>query len=309
MVALSTADFANYEVKRRSSAMYTLQRRQVKDKLRQLAQEIEAIVGADLDGLQTVFSDEAPSLVNHHSVDSQWLTWLRSDEASSKLRSLQGELKLTAPDALDIAPHHRHAHLAVVVDDRFLETSLRIHRRAMVDRENLAARVKDSWARDGIVELLKGCGPGYCFGAVSGRELPAQDVAEANAESVNAWVSAAQGYDWLCVAATCSIEDAEALGEGLAAACAERLQPLLALYRFVAWAQDNDHIAAKKAIKEARAEQQRAGFAKGDQVRILAGLWAGRRGTIEDVDKKGGVKVAVGLVSVKVKVDEVAALS
>lgn len=308
MVALSKTDFANYEVKRRSSAMYTLQRRQVKDKLQQLAQEIAAILGSALDGLQTVFSDEAPSLVNHHSVDRQWLTWLRSDEASAKLRSLQGELKLTAPDALDMAPHHRHAHLAVVVDERFLETSLRIHRRAMVDRENFAARVKDSWARDGIIDLLKACGDGYTFGAVNDREIPEQPVSEASAESLADWLSAGQDSDWLCVTASCSIEDVEALGDGLAAACVERLQPLLDLYRFVAWAQDNDHIAAKKAIKEAKAEQQRAGFSKGDQVRILAGLWAGRRGTIEDVDKKGGVKVAVGLVSVKVKVDEVASV-
>ena len=306
MVVLSKEDFANYEIKRRSSAMYTLQRRQVKDKLRQLSLEIEAILGADLNGLSTVFSDAAPSLANHHSVDRQWLSWLRSDEASAKLRALQGELKLTDPDALDMAPHHRHAQLAVVVDERFLETSLRIHRRSMVDRENFAARVKDSWARDGMIELLKACGDGYSFGAVNARDLPEQVVAEASADSLNSWLRDGEDRDWICVTATCSIEDVEALGEGLAPACVERLQPLLALYRFVAWAQDNDHIEAKKAIKEAKAEKTRAGFSKGDQVRILAGLWAGRRGTIEDVDKKGGVKVSVGLVSVKVKVDEVA---
>ncbi len=309
-MALSRDDFAQYETKRRSSAMYTLPRRQVKDKLRALSVEMHALLGDALADLQTVLSDESPGLVNHHSVDRQWLSWLRNDEAGAKLRTLQGELNLRAPDALDMAPHHRHAQLAVVVDERFLETSLRIHRRAMIDRENLSARLKDSWSRDGIIDLLKACGAGYSFGLCSGRALPEQDVTLASAETLaSSWSSdAAKDSEWICVAASCSIEDVEALGEGLAAACVERLQPLLALYRYIAWAQDNDHIAAKKAIKEAKVEQQRAGLSKGDQVRILAGLWAGRRGTVEDIDKKGVVKVAVGLVSVKVQVDEVAAV-
>lgn len=305
-MALSKEEFANYEPKRRTSAMFTLQRRQVKDKLRLLGHEIQAQLGDDLTGLQEYYSDEAPSLVNHHKVDSQWLCWLRSDDAIVKLRALQGELKLSAPDALDIALHHRHAHLAVVVDDRFLETSLRIHRRALVDRENLSARNKDTWSRDGLIDLLRACGPGFFFGAVNDREIPERDVAEADASSLQQMLQEGQEHHWLTVSASCSIEDVEALGEGLAAACAERLQPLLALYRFIAWSPDNDHIAAKKAIKEAKAEQQRAGFNKGDQVRILAGLWAGRRGTVEDIDKKGSIKVAVGLVSVRVTADEVA---
>ncbi len=302
----SAEDFETYEPARRTSAMYTLQRRAVKDKLTALAAQAGAVLGEQLAGLQEDYSDEAPGLVNNRRVDSQWLTWLRGPEAQQKLRALQDKIQLSAPDALDIAPHHKHAHLAVVVDDRRLETSLRIHRRAQVDRDNLTTRLKESWAREAVAEHLNNCGAGFSFGAVEGRDLPETPVAEADAAAVQRWLDAGAESEWLVVSASCSIDDATALGAQVGEACAERLAPLLALYRFVAWSPDNDHVGAKKAIKEIKAEAKKSGFKKGDGVRILAGMWQGRRGTVEGVDKKGGLKVTVGLVTVKVDASEVA---
>lgn len=303
-------DFATYEPPRRSSAMYTLKRRAVKDKLGRLADRLDQLlgIGLGLHGSRRELSDDAPGLVNNRCVDSQWLSWLRGPEQQVQLKALQDEIKLTAPDALDIAVHHKHAQIAVVVDERGLETSLRIHRRARVDRDNLTAKLKEGWARDAMAELLRRCGEGYAMGAVDGRALPEQGLGELRGDDVAAWIEQGAAREWLVVCATCSVDDAVALGPQVAEACAERLAPLCDLYRFAAWAPDNDHVGAKKAIKEARAEQKRGGFKKGDAVRILAGLWSGQRGTVEDIDKKGALKVLVGLVTVKVDQSEVAPL-
>lgn len=296
-------DFENYRPERRTSAMYTLQRRAVKEKLGKIASRVQELLGDQLNGLVAGLSDEAPGLSNKRCVDSQWLTFQRDAEAQTHLRSLLDEIKLTAPGALDVAPHHKHAHLAVVVDDRGLETSLRLHRQARVDRENLAARLKERWAREAFVEHMQQCGEGFSFAAVNGRDLPEIAVGQINADNVQEQVNV--DSEWIALTATCSVDDAAALGEMVADACAERLTALLPLYRFVAWSKDNDHIAAHKAIKEAKAEKQRGGFKKGDQVRILAGLWSGRNGLIEEVDKKGSLKVLVGLVSVRVDASDV----
>ncbi|MBN2362150.1 MAG: hypothetical protein JXR83_22050 [Deltaproteobacteria bacterium] len=299
-------DFALYRPERRTSAMYTLKRRAVKDKLRALEECLRSALGASLDGLAAEFSDDSPSLVNHHCVDRQWLCWLRDAAAQQRLRSLLDKIKLTAPDALDVAAHHKHAHLALVVDERGVEVGLRLHRRASVDRENLAARLKEGWARDGLARLIGRCGEGALFGACDGRELPTVAAAAASAEAMATLADEAAGREWLAVCALTPADDAVAAGAALAESCGQRLHALAEIYRFCAWTPDNDHIAARKAIKEAGTGQQKSGFKKGDRVRILAGLWSGRSGTVEEIDRKGGLKVLVGLVAVKVDVSEVA---
>ena len=300
---LTSEDFEQYLPERRTSAMYTLKRRAVKEKLVAISEAIQAQLGEALQGLSPELSDEAPGLTNKRCVDRQWLTFQRDAEAQSRLRIFLNEIKLSAPDALDVALFRKHAHLAVVVDERFLETSLRVQRRARLDRENLAARMKEGWARERLVELLRACGAGFTFGLVDDRELPETQVEAVAPDDVPGLLADGAERGWLVVAATCSIEDAVALGADVSAACAERLAPLLELYRFAAWSPDNDHIAAKKAIKEAKAASRQS-FKKGERVRILAGMWSGRTGAVEEVDKKGRVKVAVGLVSVWVEEGE-----
>jgi hypothetical protein len=302
---LSGDDFALYRPERRTSAMYTLKRRGVKDKLRALEALLRPQLGAAGEGLSADFSDDSPSLVNHHCVDRQWLYWLRDAAAQARLKGLLDEIKLTAPDALDVAPHHKHLHLALVVDERGVEAGLRMHRRASVDRENLSARLREGWARDNLAKLVGRCGAGTCFGLCNGRELPDAAVATASADDLAALVDAAADREWLAVLRLWPADEAVALGAALADQCGQQLAVLTEIYRFGAWSPDNDHIAARKAIKEAKAEQQKSGFKKGDRVRILAGLWSGRSGTIEEIDRKGGLKVLVGLVAVKVDVSEV----
>lgn len=301
-------DFALYRPERRTSAMYTLKRRVVKDKLRALEALLRPALGAALDGLSADYSDDSPSLVNHHCVDRQWLYWQRDAAAQQRLKGLLEEIKLTAPDALDVAAHHKHVHLALVVDERGVEIGLRLHRRASVDRENLAARLKESWARGTLAELINRCGDGAVFGACNGRELPTTVAADASADAVSSLVDGAAEREWLVVSALCTPDDAVARGAALIDLCRAKLTALADIFRFCAWTPDNDHIAARKAIKEAKAEQQKSGFKKGDRVRILAGLWSGRSGTIEEIDRKGGLKVLVGLVAVKVDVSEVSAV-
>lgn len=300
-------EFAVYVPACRTSAMYTLKRRAVKDKLKALAAELKLAMAHALEGLAAELSDESPGLSNNRCVDSQWLTFARDEAARLRLRTLLEEIKLTAPDALDVAPHHRHAHLAVVVDDRGLEVSLRIHRRANVDRENLAARLRDAFARDTFVALLKHLPAGFCFGLVDGRALPDTPVANASGEAMDQVVAHLHDAEWFAVTGLWRAEEAAGIGDGTQDAIVERLRVLNDLYRFAAWSPDNDHIAARKAIKEARVVEQQQGFKKGDKVRILAGLFGGQSGTVDDVDKKGVLRLRVGTVTVKVSAGDVAA--
>ena len=56
---------------------------------------------------------------------------------------------------------------------------------------------------------------------------------------------------------------------------------------------------------EGEAGQAAEGLAKNDAVRIIRGMFAGKSGVVQEVDAKGGLRVLVGKVAVKVDAEDV----
>jgi transcription antitermination factor NusG len=100
--------------------------------------------------------------------------------------------------------------------------------------------------------------------------------------------------------------DALAAGPSFVALARERLIALLPLYRFIAWSRDNDFVSMREALQKEKQQRRQKGLAKHDPVRIVRGMFAGKTGVVQEVDARGGIKVLVGKVAVKIDVEDVA---
>ena len=78
------------------------------------------------------------------------------------------------------------------------------------------------------------------------------------------------------------------------------------LYEFIAWSRDNDHHELKEALREQKqkAEKQFKQLGVGDRVRIVRGLASGKIGIIDSIEKKGVVKVRIGMLVMSSKMEE-----
>jgi transcription antitermination factor NusG len=83
------------------------------------------------------------------------------------------------------------------------------------------------------------------------------------------------------------------------------LLSLLPIYRFVAWSRDNDFVSMREALQKEKQQKRQKGLAKNDAVRIIRGMFAGKQGVVQEVDAKGGLRVLVGKVAVKLDAEDV----
>ncbi|MEW5848625.1 MAG: hypothetical protein AB2A00_07410 [Myxococcota bacterium] len=288
-------DFETYRPQHRTSAMYTLARRQVRDKLKVLMTEVQARLGEEAVAFDTVFSSETPSLENNRSVAEQGVYLIRSKADQEGVRALVEKLSLRSTVALDVAVFHKHAALGLVVDDVGIKSLLSLHPRGQVDRQNLKARLSEGWAQDAYAKLLQGL-PGD-FTLV----LPGAEAMDSSKVTVDVVLELQKALETDAPMTVFRQHPRTTATDALPEVLAADLRTLLPVYRFGAWARDHDFIQAQKAIKEHKQEARKATqYQVGDRVKILSGLWSGRQGTVEEVDKKGVLKVQVGLVSVKV---------
>ncbi|MBI5494138.1 MAG: hypothetical protein HY904_03870 [Deltaproteobacteria bacterium] len=289
-------DFDTYLADHRGSATFTLQRRLVKDKLRALMSEVMAQVGESARGLELVFSSEVPSLENGRCVAEQGAYLIRGATDREAVKALVEKMSLRSAMALDVAEFHKHASIGVVVDDTGLRALLAFHPRGQVDRQNLKAKLGESWAVDAFLAQLQALPEGFRV-LLPGMPAPVAPAELARA-AVEECVRALEGDAMLLAT---HVRPRDGARGALAEVLTADLQALLALYRFSAWAPDHDQIHAVKQAKQQREESRKADFQPGMKVRILAGMWNGKVGVVESLDKKGGVKVMVGAVSVKIE--------
>jgi hypothetical protein len=78
---------------------------------------------------------------------------------------------------------------------------------------------------------------------------------------------------------------------------------LMPLYTFLAWSRENDHVGLKSELEDKRAMSKRDGVSLGEgaEVLVTSGLFTGKRGVVQGVDKKGMAKVAIGKLVVQIK--------
>jgi hypothetical protein len=295
----SDKDFDTYKPAHRTSATFTLQRRQVKDKLRALMTDVMTAVGEEARGLELTFSSETPSLENGRSVADQGAYLVRTASERVAVKALVEKMSMSSATALDVAEFHKHAALGVVVDENGVHAQLAFHPRGRVDRQNLKAKLAEAWAQDALVQLFKNLPAGFSVMLGAPMLVAPADV---TADMLTETIKVLDGDAPLAIIRQRSREDSKgALTDGLVA----DLKTLLAIYRFGAWATDHDHIQAVKAAKAQREEARKGtDLLPGAKIRILSGMWSGKQGVVEAVDKKGGLRVLVGAVTVKIDVKD-----
>jgi hypothetical protein len=294
------ADFAAYEPKKWASNAYTLERRRAKDKLLSLSRAVQDELKDDLGGLELGASDEAPTVANARKVEAQWVFFTRAADDRSTLRTLLQRTDLQGGAGLfDIAIQHQHACLMLKLDQSGLVISVELATKAKVDRENTAEKLRQAWARDKFVELLKALPGGSTIGFKDARKDPLSIVSG----ELETWIEPLMSADEAFAVSVEIPKSEEVLEtEQLIGTVAEHVALFLPIYRFAAWSRDNDHTQVKTAVQKEIADRQKrtSPFEPGDRVTILSGLFAGRSGYLAEVDAKGRAKVMVGPVSVSV---------
>ncbi|MBI3179318.1 MAG: hypothetical protein HYZ27_06625 [Deltaproteobacteria bacterium] len=303
---LRAEHFAAYTPDKWSSNVHNLTRMRAKDTLFALCGAATQSLAAALKGLSRAASDDVPNIVNHKKVDAQWVYWFRDEQARKHLASFLEKTPLDGVKLFDIAPQDKHLTLAVVLSAPEVWVGLRVAPGAVVDRRNLAALLGKSHKIETFLALLaalpRGAGLGLGADAVPAAALTAEMALAQSQLLDDAHPAWRLGQGW-------PVADALALGPALATEIAAAIAALAPIYRFVAWAPDNDQIGANREILAQKAEQQREvlGLHAGDRVRIIAGVFSGKTGVVQEIDARAHVKVRVGTLSVVVPGSDIAA--
>ncbi|HEX6835198.1 MAG TPA: KOW motif-containing protein, partial [Polyangia bacterium] len=258
-------------------------------------------------------SVEHPTLWNHKQVDAQHLYFSRNEGARKELDAIIDRGKSIASMIEDPSPQRNHLFLAVTLSEQALELSLKLHPDARVDRENLERKCDDHFEREKLLHLLRGLGDGFRIGITPDLfavgELDEGKLLELVAQLAKSPTPQAltlgAPHKLLYVGRAIARADALAAGAGIADDAKRTLQALLPIYRFIAWSRDNDFVSIKETLQKEKQQKRQKGLVKNDAVRIIRGMFAGKQGVVQEVDAKGGLRVLVGKVAVKLDAEDV----
>lgn len=295
-------DFQAYEPEKWSSNVYTRPRMRVREKLDALGQVVQTkLVDAGLE-LKVETNDAAPTVFNGHCVESQLVYFTRPDAARKALSTVLDSERSLAETVADPAHQKRHLALVVEVDVAAVRVYLGLHRNAWVDSKNGAQKLEDAFEADvvgRVFEKVEAVCPG--LGDLE-RDVR---LTQMNAESLSRDLTelATGARTWLRLG-RCFSWDRDEVGQpGFVDAAGEVLVALSPLYRFLVWSADNDHLGLRAQMQARKVVNATATglVAPGDAVAITAGLFAGKRGSVLEIDKKGLVRVAIGAMVVQIK--------
>ncbi|MDB4968445.1 MAG: TolA protein [Myxococcales bacterium] len=311
----TAADFDAYQAKKWKSNVFNRERLEVKQKLASLGRELQgAMIAPDGSPLAVEESVEHPALWNHKQVEAQHLYFSRNEGARKELDAIIERGKSLASMIDDPTPQRNHLFLAVTLTEQTIELSLKLHPDARVDRENLERKCEDHFEREKLLNLLRGLGQGYNVGITP--ELTS--VAELDDARLIALMQSlgkpAQApvltlgtpQRLFYVGRAIPRAEATAAGAALADEAKTALQALLPVYRFISWSRENDFLSIKETLQKEKQQKRQKGLAKNDAVRIIRGMFSGKQGVVQEVDAKGGVRILVGKVAVKLDADDVA---
>ena len=311
----TAADFDAYQPKKWKSNVFNRERLEVKQKLVALGRELQgAMLAPDGSPLAAEPSVEHPTLWNHKQVEAQHLYFSRNEGARKELDAIIDRGKSIASMIDDPSPQRNHLFLAVTLTEPSLELSLKLHPDARVDRENLERKCDDHFEREKLLNLLRNLGDGFRAGLtpdlVPVAELDEGKLLELVAAlgkpaATPAALTLGAPHKLLYVGRAIARADALAAAAGIADEAKKTLQSLLPIYRFIAWSRDNDFVSIKEALQKEKQQKRQKGLVKNDPVRIIRGMFAGKQGVVQEVDAKGGLRVLVGKVAVKLDAEDV----
>jgi len=302
-------DFDAYAPQKRKSNVFNRERLEVKQKLVALGREVAGgLTATDGSPLLCEASVEHPALWNHKQVDAQHLYFSRNEGARKELDRIIDRSRPMAAMLEDPTPQRNHVFLSITIDNERVEFALKLHPDARVDRQNLERKLGEHWEKDKLVDMLRSLSGGYRLGVTGGTLLPATEASEEALRQALVELARPElpGHThWLVVERSLPRAEAAAAGAEIVAAARRELLALLPIYHFVAWTRDNDFVSMREMLKQEKREKAQRGLAKNDKVRIVRGMFAGRQGIVQEIDAKGGLRVQVGKVAVKLGADDV----
>jgi hypothetical protein len=302
----TNSHFDAYRKEKWRSRAFNLERLAVKEVLGALGSALAGPLGvAGSVSLAVELSAEYPALCNQKQVDAQHLVFTRPPALRREIERVVDRARGMASVIEDPSPQRSHVVLIASVTVDHVFTGLKLHRDAAVDRQNLETQLADAARAQELMALLAGLPADIDVGIDAVCVKPAAGAClgymRTLIERLNAPLALGQSR-WLTMGRRIAREQAIALGAELAGHVERVLVAVLPIYRYMAWSHDNDHIALREQMRERRAAAQR-GFGKNDTVRVIAGVFAGRTGVVQEIDGKGMVRVLIGSVPIKLEAD------
>lgn len=307
------ADFEAYAPKKWKSNVYTRERLEVKQKLLALGRELAAgVAAADGSPLTLEASVEHPARWNHNQVEAQHIFLSRSEAARKELDAIMARGQSIASLLDDPTPQRNHLFLAVTVAHDRIEVALKLHPDARVDRQNLERRVEDHFEREKLLDVLRRLPPEFQIGLSTGSLATASATSEGLlAELIAALASPAPmalpgaPQRLLYLGRAFARAEVVAAGGGFVDMARAALAHLAPVYHYIAWSRDNDFVSIRETLQKEKQVKRQRGLTRQDEVRIVRGMFAGKIGVVQDIDARGGVKVLVGKLPVKLGADDV----
>ncbi|MEO6953323.1 MAG: KOW motif-containing protein [Polyangia bacterium] len=304
---LIDADFDAYLPAKQRSNVYNRERLDTKQRLGPLAEALStALIGTDGAQLEASWSLEHPHLVNRKQVEAQHVYFSRGETARRALDTIIDRARGVASLLEDSTPQRSHVHLAVSLLSDRLEVALRLHPEATVDRQNLLRRCQDPYALAHLVSLVTSLPDGFVGGVVPDVQPARLLDGVALAEQLRRFGTASQqSASLFSFVRSRPRADVLAAGSGVVAMLAGDLAALLPLYRYCAWSRDNDFVSVKEALEKKQTERRQKGIVRGDEVRVVRGLFSGQLGTVQEVDPRGALRLLVGKMTIKLDAADV----
>jgi hypothetical protein len=302
----SAADFDAFEQRKWSSNAFNLERLEVKLKLAALGRALAGPLFEELEDQEMELTEERPSIFNQRQVRDLTVFFYRNLEARKRLGAILDKARSIADHVQDAAVHHRHLILGVRIDQAGVQAGIFIHKYAWVDWKNAEQRCQGYGELDRLGQILGGLPAQVRVG--HGQGLSAEDPVAASLDGEAFLGGLGKADPWTVVGAAFDRSEPVLADDGFVDQAGGLFQQLLPLRAFIAWSRQNDFHDLKEVIKEHQEKVQRkfSSVEVGDQVRILSGLASGRVGVVDAIEKKGVVKVRMGLLVMSVKMEDLA---
>ena len=297
-------DFDAYLQNKWESHVYNRERLEVREKLEALGRILSpSLQGGDGAGLSPEVSTEHPALWNQRKVQNQHLFFSRNKEARKEIEGFISRKRSIAAIIEDPSPLRNHIFLAVMIDSAGVELSLKLHSDAVVDRENLQRKCQEYFQRERLVHLIRDLPPPYTVGIHGQGERPACDLDDDALQTLIRDLPSADS--WMVVRKTLSRQEPAVLESEFVDIARQSLARLLPLHNFIAWGRDNDFVSMRDTLKEREVKTRTKGIQKNDRVRVVRGVFSGKSGVVQETDAKGGLKVLLGAMAVKLTGEDV----
>jgi len=310
---LIVADFEAYAPKKWKSNVFNRERLEVKQRLLVLGKALQpGLLSADGSPLALDASGEHPALWNHRQVEAQHLFLSRNEGARRELDAILDKQKTLASLIDDPTPQRNHVFLAITLTHQALEVAVKLHPDARIDRQNLERKCEDHFEREKLLALIAAMPDGFQIGTTGSASTATAQIDVERLRAVlaelgrNATLGATMAPPLLTISLAVPREEALRLGPELTPLVQQHLVHLGAIYQFIAWSRDNDFLAMRETLQKEKQVKRQKGLAKNDTVRVVRGMFAGKSGVVQEVDAKGGAKVLLGTMAVKLDAEDLA---